>query len=377
MVVKVIAKHTKNGKSALWDPVRCCLVQAKPEEVVRQEIVKKLLEDWKIPKERIRVEESLAHSQKGRLLRADIIIRHPTESRNWILFEIKSPEVFINDDTYNQAAERYRDFGCEYICLTNGKIEEWYKAKGAGFKPIVSPKNLAGLVKSKVEFLRIEWFPRPTLAECLNGSRKDSGYLGEDSPQILLPFVVNLQGLLELPHRISPDNFSENGVEIIRDGIRNTNFRNASGEGYAGYYRYFLLRFPDNEETVVSLGIFPTLKCSADSKHGKRNSVTALVVAVDDFDKAPHTVLQLRLDDNLVITSDSWKLSHDGRISSRKTADLLEFCRKRVPDLVRGEKIFLGELPKDKLFVWENSGNLILNIIRYAIARHQFHHFKG
>ncbi|VVB92742.1 N-6 DNA Methylase [uncultured archaeon] len=82
----------KNGK-----PYIKCLAkdkdrQAKPEEIVRQLWIKKLLEEYHYPKERIEVERAVWFGSGVSDKSADIIIMHTDGEHPYIIFEVKKPK---------------------------------------------------------------------------------------------------------------------------------------------------------------------------------------------------------------------------------------------------------------------------------------------
>lgn len=82
----------KNGK-----PYLKCLASdkdrpAKPEEIVRQLWVKKLLDDFHYPKERIKVERAVWFGSGVSDKSADIIIMHTDGEHPYLVFEVKKPK---------------------------------------------------------------------------------------------------------------------------------------------------------------------------------------------------------------------------------------------------------------------------------------------
>ncbi len=82
----------KNGK-----PYLKCLASdkdrpAKPEEIVRQLWVKKLLDEYHYPKERIKVERAVWFGSGVSDKSADIIIMHKDGEHPYIIFEVKKPK---------------------------------------------------------------------------------------------------------------------------------------------------------------------------------------------------------------------------------------------------------------------------------------------
>jgi len=64
----------------------------KPEEVVRQLWIKKILEEYRYPKERIEVERSVWFGSGVSEKRADIILMHTDREHPYIIFEVKKPK---------------------------------------------------------------------------------------------------------------------------------------------------------------------------------------------------------------------------------------------------------------------------------------------
>ena len=83
----------KNGK-----PYLKCLGKnerdrpAKPEEIVRQLWIKKLMEDYHYPKERIEVERAVWFGSGVSNKSADIIVMHADGEHPYIIFEVKKPK---------------------------------------------------------------------------------------------------------------------------------------------------------------------------------------------------------------------------------------------------------------------------------------------
>lgn len=82
----------KNGK-----PYLKCLASdkersAKPEEIVRQLWIKKLLEEYHYPKERIKVERAVWFGSGVSEKSADIVVMHTDGEHPYIIFEVKKPK---------------------------------------------------------------------------------------------------------------------------------------------------------------------------------------------------------------------------------------------------------------------------------------------
>lgn len=82
----------KNGK-----PYLKCLASykdrpAKPEEIVRQLWIKKLLDEYRYPKSRIKVEKAVWFGSGVSDKSADIVLMHTDEEHPYIIFEVKKPK---------------------------------------------------------------------------------------------------------------------------------------------------------------------------------------------------------------------------------------------------------------------------------------------
>lgn len=376
-----IKRYYRDGKSVFLDLIRDIFVVESREESVRQNTLLELLNYYKIPKEFIRVEENLSHYYKGARDRADIIVLHPKTYEPWILFEVKAPEVYICDDTLNQAKRYNEILKCQYVCLINQLVENWYFVDKEIANKIEKPKSLNNLLNKNFKFIGEPKFIRPSLKDCVN--KEIANYyvdeifvIGQDTPSTLHSFIINFYGFLfeDVKHVTEPIDCGD--FSIVDDGIRNTTFGNAGGGTYDGYYRYYVIQFPNGEHNIISISIFGTLKTVNDPHWGTRNSYSSLIVAIDDFEKK-HNTLQLNIDNNLYFENDSWKLKHDGKltigkIGSAKKKDVLDFCIDHIPDLVNSDDIVIGELPSNELFTWSNSGKFVVNLIRYGLIRDKY-----
>lgn len=365
-----IKKFHRGGKEVFLCLVRNIFTPATEEEIVRQSLLKELLVDSQIPKEFIKVEENMSHYYKGAKDRADIIILHPETEDPWILFELKAPSVSIDQNTLDQAKKYQQILNCKFLCLFNQINEEWYISENREFRKIKKPKAIDDLLESKIEYIIEEKFSRPSFEECHSDKIiKEFMYgrtaIGDRTPPHLHPFIVNFYSML-----IEELNFITKIVElpefsIIEDGIREATFGNASGGKYDGVYRYFILKFPNSENNILSISIF-----------GAIAGHTSLNVAIDDYDKS-HNSLQLQLDKNVIETNGKWFLYHDGKLTkgkqgSAKVSEVINFCKNYIPDMVKSNRILIGSLPNNELFNWVNAQHIIVNLIRYALVRDKF-----
>jgi len=377
---KQLKQFSRNGNRVYLDVVRDVLIPVTPEETVRQNIVVDLLDNWGIPKDYIKVEENMSHYKKGARDRADIVVRHPKTKKPWVLFELKAPNVHICDDTLEQAQKYNKILQCKYICLSNSINTAWYVIED-DVVAISIPKTVKELLDNKYTYTapipyKGQAFERIISKRWIDGLINDFGVIGSGTPPEFHHYIANFDSFLmkEVTHIKEPikcDDFT-----IIEDGIRNTSFGNVGGGSYDGLYRYYILEFKNGDHNIISLALFGTMKAVNHPHWGTRNSYTSLVVAIDDFDKK-HNSLQLNIDKNLTFDEHSWYIHHDGKLTSGKhgackISKVISFCKSHIPDLIDGNRFYLGKLPQGGLFTWDDSKEFVINLIRYALARDAF-----
>ena len=109
-------KNSEN-KVAIFDEIRKKFVILTPEEWVRQNVVRFLLEEKKYPKSYINVEKIIKINSLTK--RYDIVVFQP-DGKIFLLIECKAPEVPISQNTFDQIARYNMVLEAEYLMLTNG-----------------------------------------------------------------------------------------------------------------------------------------------------------------------------------------------------------------------------------------------------------------
>lgn len=104
-------------KTFVFDPVRRKEVALIPEELLRQLVLRYLLDVKKYPLNRIRVEAGF--TLNGLQKRSDIIVFDPA-LQPWLLVECKSPKVALNRAVFEQAARYNLQWKAPYLAVTNG-----------------------------------------------------------------------------------------------------------------------------------------------------------------------------------------------------------------------------------------------------------------
>jgi hypothetical protein len=111
-----IKTANKNGVSSVFDHIRKKYVKLTPEEMVRQIVIKTLVENYAYPKECIAVEKRIKVNQ--RFLRFDVLVYH--NAKPWLLVECKSQDIELTTDTFLQSLAYHSAMPVSYIILSNG-----------------------------------------------------------------------------------------------------------------------------------------------------------------------------------------------------------------------------------------------------------------
>lgn len=114
-------KNSEN-KVAIFDIIRKKFVVLQPEEWVRQNCVHYLIDEKKYSKSLINVEKELLVS--GIRKRYDIVVYNSDGSIH-LLVECKSPEILINQSTFDQIARYNMKLKAAYLMVTNG-LKHYY-----------------------------------------------------------------------------------------------------------------------------------------------------------------------------------------------------------------------------------------------------------
>ena len=109
-------KNSEN-KVAIFDEIRKKFLILTPEEWVRQNVVKYLIEEKNYPKSIINVEKNLKIN--GLTKRYDVVVFN-TDGSILVLVECKAPEIKISQATFDQIARYNLTLKAEYLMVTNG-----------------------------------------------------------------------------------------------------------------------------------------------------------------------------------------------------------------------------------------------------------------
>jgi hypothetical protein len=108
----------RDGRRAIYDPVRQTYVRLTPEEWVRQHFVQYLIQDLNVPGGLVAVEASFRY--QGQPRRADAIV-HDRQGDPLLVVECKAPRVSIGQDAFDQCAQYNFVLEASYLAVTNGQ----------------------------------------------------------------------------------------------------------------------------------------------------------------------------------------------------------------------------------------------------------------
>lgn len=108
----------------LFDPVRGKNVKALPEERIRSQLVRWLVESARVPARLISVEYVLRLPDSNRHGRADVVVWIPAGGggglRPWLLAECKAPGIVLDAGVADQVRRYAQSARAEHVLLTNG-----------------------------------------------------------------------------------------------------------------------------------------------------------------------------------------------------------------------------------------------------------------
>lgn len=379
-----LEKFERDG-DCIYDSIRCFLLAATPEECVRQKTIIFLQNELGIPVNRIFVEESMAHTKKGARGRADIVIYRDDECTDVLMIiECKAPYINILGDEVFKQASGYREIlNAEYIMLVNGvEAIVYYYNEGEYFE-IKDIPSLEELLKSKVSIVEAEPFEEYKYEELMSDEYQEAfaehGDISEYTPKYIRGFALNLLNLI-LHKEIKKNDILKN-IGVKEDCyVSMPQFGNSGGGNYQVWSRLFIAKDHMNKDEVLGISICGTIHTENDPHWGNRTGSTQLNISIANKESRHHS-LQLNLDrccrynplTNVVDVIHNGALT-SGKGGAAKRADVITYIKKRAPELVRNDEIYLGSLNNSRLLEWKNSNvqSFIRNLLRYAVLRDGF-----
>lgn len=354
-----------DGVKKYFDPIRRKGVPITPEEKVRQQVLRYLIDVCHIPEEYITSEDSLAHYDKGDIRRADITVK--INGRTLLLVECKENNIGIDGNPLHQILGYNKTARSRYLLLTNGICSYIYLSDDeCNLKPLSELPDFDGMCKSAGMSVPIKNITskRPDVSEFtheeIQNYKNDGQYLGMDTPETLAPLVLNLAWFfLDSTYRM--ENIEGYGCKVIKDlGAINTVVSNASGGTFPGQYRQLLVRDRFGKEQMLCFSVFGVL-----------SGYTSLVCPIE-INGHLITKLEIRLDKCFSkVYGNKYILEHNG-VRSRKTiASMMDYVRKTCPQLIRNDKVFLGEFDNSQNITIDSPGakDFMARLIAYVILR--------
>jgi hypothetical protein len=109
----------KEGRTMIFDTYRRRWVKLTPEEWVRQNFIRYLVEEKHYPASLVAVEHSLKINRQ--VFRADAVV-FSTNGLPLLLVECKAPEVKITQKVFEQIVRYNFEFQVDYLIVTNGMM---------------------------------------------------------------------------------------------------------------------------------------------------------------------------------------------------------------------------------------------------------------
>lgn len=389
MSFKQPVQYYRNGKPCLFDPIRQRLIQVTPEELVRQKFIQYLTDELSVPLYMINTEVPVSRFYKGTSGRVDIVVygnRRDNLVEPVLIVECKADHIPLTEGVFDQVFRYDEVVQADTVAVTNGQVA-FVASWDEGEKRYRSLQNLPTydklLQKGNLQLTDFTIIPR--IRPAFEDLKKmeviqqyiDKATIGEDTDKELYGFIMNLGScLMDTDEILEPQDLG--GLKLVQDGgIRFTDYGNAAGGSYAGEYRYFVIE-EGVEHQLISISFFGTLKCTDHPVWGTRKGYTSLVVAIDDFERS-HNSLQLNVDKHVVSEADKYRVYHDGSLTvgnrgRMKNRDVIDFIKQAAPELIQGQKVYLGSLDKNReaRINHPEVKDLLGRIMKYAILRDAF-----
>lgn len=123
-----MATPDNTNELSIWDSLRGCYLILTPEEWVRQNLIKFMIEQMDAPPALISQEHPV--NIQGMQQRADVVV-YGCDAKPLLLAECKAPSVKVDEKVFAQAVRYNSTIGARYLLITNGLKHYVYK-KGEG-----------------------------------------------------------------------------------------------------------------------------------------------------------------------------------------------------------------------------------------------------
>lgn len=379
-----LEKFQRDG-DCIYDPIRCFLLAATPEECVRQKTIVFLQQELGIPVNRIFVEESMAHTKKGARGRADIVIYRDDECTDVLMIiECKAPHInVLGDEVFNQACGYREILNADYIMLVNGIEAIIYYYNDGAYHEVKDIPLLEELLRKEVSFVEPEPFEPYKYEEIMSDEFQEAFAencdISEYTPKYIKGVALNLINLIIYKDIKKRELLEKIGVSEDCY-VSMPHFGNSGGGNYQTLSHLFIAKDYRDRDQVLGISICATAHTENDPHWGNRTGTTQLNVSITN-QEARHHSLQLNLDrccrynplTNIVDITHNGSLT-SGKGGAAKRADVIAYIKDRAPELVHNDEIYLGRLNNSRLLEWNdpNVQSFIRNLLRYAVLRDGF-----
>lgn len=369
-------KTFKRGKQKL---ILCrgrkILVLKTPEEQVRQDIIKFLIEEMKVPEEFISTEYPLKNIESSSKLRADIVVWETDQDGYrvpFLVMELKARHIELTDSTIQQVRNYNTVLNAKYIGVSNGDNTKFYEVIDDQVKQLTDNlytynELIVGRVNYEISKpMRRLPYELVTYDKYIKFIKEN--YIGQNTPDFMHESIAELQNYLLCGDVIPTGKFNHTIIADYSYGYFNTG--NASGGNFPGFYRSFLVKDFKGNHNIYRISIFGTAQLEDDPVYGNRKGNTYLVVAIEKSGLSTN-ILQLNVDNFFSYNKEknSFDIYHNGRRNGFTNQEVLQSVNRIEPKLLVSEKIVLGSLPSNRSIQVEEGSEVVERILAYAACR--------
>ena len=348
-------------------------VPATPEERVRQRILNWLVKEKGWDKSKIELENSyewVGDPERHRI-RPDIELFDNEGSNRGsplVVVECKAPSIQLGGAVEQQAREYAVKSGAKHIWISNGDTHKfWIKVSRGTWDPINQLEPLqAEFDPPKVNFQ----FPNLDDPESVRKYFDASfvTWIGDEEYTFLHPnyrrLVLSIHKLLfHMPKRLP---YSFHGVRVLEDsGSDYRQFGNAGGGRYQNLYADFI---------AATSGRVEALSVTVNASR-RESGAAHLCVGVRKSGRNHHAVEMHLKGCHWCEESQCWRVYHDGKMSHVRSEIVFEAVKESgagdwLEESPEGKKrLYLGKLHPAEAATWENSRELLANLLHYGLIR--------
>ena len=342
------------------------LVAATPEEVVRQRVLRHLVDMAKWPLQLIDVEFT-QHLASGRTRRPDILLFNEKAEPS-VIVECKRPEIPLDQSVFSQAEKYANKERAEKIWLTNGTDNLLYRKVRGDWKLLrrLGRLKIIGDVPPTPDHLP-DYNSRGAIEDYWQG-QAGLAHLAQKEYAGVCDFALAVHKVIyDMPVKLP---YSHKGVHLLEDrGVKPMRF-NTPGGSWWGLYRIFLVATEGRVE-AAAIGLHPWQSTKADD-------VILCVGFVKEGRK--HHALQLHFK-NCDREKEDWRVWHDASMGGRSIPQatvvnaVVEAGQTHLlgPEWAEkgkwGRRIKLGRLRNPTTANWRNTRNFVANLLHYGIIR--------